>query len=138
MLPEQTESKKPNEDALESQTLAGSLKLLPPSMRLTEESGRSAADLLAALGHTTRLRILELLRRQPLTVGHISQELGVSQANVSQHLAVLLRSGALAFSSEGTSRTYSLRGDAIGKVLDLVDAFLNSHGEEIFSDKSTR
>jgi DNA-binding transcriptional ArsR family regulator len=56
---------------------------LPDSIR------RLKASIFQALGHPTRIAILELLDRGEVSAGALIKELGMEQANVSQHLAVL-------------------------------------------------
>ncbi|MDQ2985823.1 MAG: metalloregulator ArsR/SmtB family transcription factor [Armatimonadota bacterium] len=124
------------EDDLERQTLVGSLRSVDvDSLLLTElaggEENRFAAEVLAALANPTRLRVLNLLRKQPLSVGQITTSLALTQANASQHLAIMLRAGIVVRESEGTTRRYSLRSSAIPKVLDLLEEFRQAHKEDL-------
>lgn len=122
------------EDDLERQTLAGSLRSVETdSLLLSELAGgadnRYAAEILGALANPTRLRIIGLLRRQPLSVGQIATALALTQGNASQHLAIMLRAGILVRESEGTTRRYSLRSATIPKVMDLLEEFRQAHRE---------
>ena len=47
------------------------------------------ADIFQALAHPTRIAILEFLGDGELSAGALIEKLGMEQANVSQHLAVL-------------------------------------------------
>src|ERR1700733_10030355 len=47
------------------------------------------ASIFQALPHPTRIAILEVLREGEMPAGAIQDRLGVEQANVSQHLAIL-------------------------------------------------
>ena len=124
-----------SEEALEAQTLSGSLRAIPTLEILAGlSSGRFAAELLTSLGHPTRLRIVQLLRHQPMTVGQITSQLEISQANASQHLGVLLRSGALLRASDGATRRYSLRSPGIAKLLDVIEEFRQTHWEDLASE----
>jgi DNA-binding transcriptional ArsR family regulator len=121
-------------DDLEAQTLAGSLRSVDAdNLLLSELAGgsenRFAEEVLAAMANTTRLRIVNLLRKQPLAVGHIAAALSLTQANASQHLAIMLRAGIVVRESEGTTRRYSLRSSAIIKLLDLIEEFRQAHKE---------
>ena len=60
------------------------------------------------LGGETRLRILDLLERSPLSVGEIARRLGVSQPAASQHLARLRETGLVRDRREGQSVVYEL------------------------------
>ena len=63
---------------------ANIILVMPDSLR------RFKADVFQALAHPTRIAILELLGKRELSAGELIGELGMEQANVSQHLAVLL------------------------------------------------
>ena len=123
-------------DDLENQTLAGSLRSVgSDSLLLSELAGaaanRFAEEMLAAMANTTRLRIVNLLRKQPLAVGQIANVLSLTQANASQHLAIMLRAGIVVRESEGTTRRYSLRSPIILKVLDHIEEFRQAHKEDL-------
>ena len=71
------------------------------------------AALLRVLGDDTRLRIFALLTRAELCVCEIEDILGLSQSLVSNHLAVLRRSGLVrARRDEEDSRWIFYRADA--------------------------
>lgn len=77
------------------------------------------------LGDPIRRRILELLARSELTSGEIvaiiSDEFGVTQPAVSQHLRVLRDNGFASVRADGSRRHYSL--EVTG--LDPVDSWLS-------------
>ena len=50
---------------------------------------RMQAEILKALAHPVRLEILHLLGRRELPFGELQLALGITKANLSQHLAVL-------------------------------------------------
>ena len=56
---------------------------------MQESLRRFKADIFQALAHPTRIAILELLSDGELSAGALIENLGMEQANVSQHLAVL-------------------------------------------------
>jgi len=61
---------------------------------------------LAALAEMSRVRILLVLERHPLTVGELCTVLQMPQSTVSRHLRVLLEEGWLKARSEKASREY--------------------------------
>lgn len=62
-----------------------------------------------AIGHPVRQRILEELRKnEELNVGDLVKKLGLAQATVSHHLALLKDSGAVKVRADGTSSYYSI------------------------------
>ena len=65
-------------------------------------------DLFRSLGDPTRLRILHALRVAEVTVGELSEVLGVAQSGISRHLAVLKAADLVVDRREGTSSFYSI------------------------------
>jgi DNA-binding transcriptional ArsR family regulator len=51
------------------------------------------AEFFKTLGHPTRIRVLELLSEREHAVSEMLPEVGIEAANLSQHLAVLRRTG---------------------------------------------
>lgn len=78
------------------------------------------ASLCKALADPKRLLIIETLRNGPRTVGDISADLGLSQSNVSQHLAILRQRGVVRARRLGTNVFYSLSNKKIQRALDLL------------------
>jgi ArsR family transcriptional regulator len=66
------------------------------------------AGFFQALAHPTRINVVELLREEELSVSQICERLGLEQANVSQHLAVLHATQITSGRKEGNKRFYSL------------------------------
>lgn len=67
------------------------------------------AEVLKALGQTTRLRILEVLAGGERCVCDLQQAIGEEQSNVSKHLAILRRAGILTTRREGGRVMYRFR-----------------------------
>ncbi len=78
------------------------------------------ARMARALAHPTRIAILEVLRRGEVCVCEMSPELEASQANVSQHLAVLRDSNLVTARREGTRVIYGVTDERVFQVLDLM------------------
>lgn len=94
--------------------------LCVPMEHLTPEALVQVADYFQALAEPTRLRILNLLRHQPRSVGELAHETGHSVANVSRHLALLAQRGLLARETRGTSAYYHIADPAIYELCNLV------------------
>jgi ArsR family transcriptional regulator len=60
---------------------------------MTMEPLRPTVDLLKALAHPVRLRILALLRESEFCVCEVAEVLGLAPSTVSEHLTDLRRSG---------------------------------------------
>ena len=95
---------------------------------MDEQIRTRSAVLFAALGHPTRITIVELLIKKEMSVGEISTALDLAQSSASQHLAALLRAGVLVVTPRGTSRLYRVRGPRIGKILELIREFCEVQG----------
>jgi ArsR family transcriptional regulator len=82
------------------------------------------AEFLRAVGQTTRLRILEVLAEGERCVCNIYQAIGAEQSNVSNHLAILRRTGVVAARREDGRVVYRLRdrlvSEFLGKLHELV------------------
>ena len=88
------------------------------------------AEIFQALGHPTRIAILEELRHGELAAGTIIEKLGMEQANVSQHLAVLRAKQIVVNRKAGNQVFYSVRDRRIIKVLDLMRQYFHSQLSE--------
>ena len=78
------------------------------------------AKVAKALAHPTRIAILEMLRRGEICVCEMGPELEASQANVSQHLAVLRDSNLVVARRDGTRMMYRVTDERVFQVLDLM------------------
>ncbi|WP_241473013.1 ArsR/SmtB family transcription factor [Mycolicibacterium neoaurum] len=94
------------------------------------------AAVFMALGEPSRLRIVDLLRAGPLSVGDIAEALGIRQPQVSKHLRVLGDSGIVSSQAVARRRIYQLEAapfDGIGQWVAsferLWDERLDSLGE---------
>ena len=61
-----------------------------------EEDIQQAAQSIKAIAHPLRLKILCVLGDQEISVQDIVEQVGTSQSNISQHLAILRDKGVLA------------------------------------------
>lgn len=92
---------------------------------------RFKAGVFQALGHPTRIAIVELLRDEgEVPVTRIYEQLGIEQANASQHLAVLRSKQIVEGRKEGNQVFYSLRDPILGKVLNLMRQYFQAHLNE--------
>jgi ArsR family transcriptional regulator len=83
------------------------------------------ADLAKALAHPARIAILEFLAGQNACVcGDIVEELPLSQATVSQHLAELKRVGLIKGEIEGPRVCYCIDPKAWNEARELLSQFL--------------
>lgn len=83
-----------------------------------EEDIERTSRSLKAMSHPLRLKILCILGDQEVSVQDIAEQVGTSQSNISQHLAILRDKGILA-SRKDANRVYYRVGDA--RTLRLLD-----------------
>ena len=81
------------------------MKMNPEAMRAT---AIEASDLLKTLASPHRLMIVCQLVERPRSVGELIQLLGLRQATVSQHLALLRKSGLVSAQRVGQIVWYSI------------------------------
>ena len=91
---------------------------------------RFKADIFQALAHPTRIAILELLSDGELSAGALIEKLGMEQANVSQHLAVLRAKQLVSNRKAGNQVFYSVRDPIIIEVLSLMRTYFQVHLKE--------
>jgi len=82
------------------------------------------ASTLKALAHPIRLQLLHLLATEPTPVTRLAAALGVSQPNVSQHLAVLRSTGLVEVDREGREASYRLTDGEILVACSLMRGVL--------------
>jgi len=80
-----------------------------------------ASNWLKAMGHPTRLKILDLLRESGCCVQDLEQKLGLRQSNVSQHLRILRDSGLVSMRRDGHTVCYSLNPGMVTPLLDTLE-----------------
>jgi DNA-binding transcriptional ArsR family regulator len=79
------------------------------------------AIVLRAIGHPLRLRILNEILSQHRNVTKICQALGVSQAVVSHHLAVLRDAGIVTGDRKGAEVFYSIDSPLVERLVAILD-----------------
>ena len=83
-----------------------------------------AAKLFRGFGDVSRLRVLEALRDGPQCVGAIVDRTGLTQPNVSMHLACLAGCGLVIRERRGKFVDYAIADKRVVRVLDCVDELL--------------
>ena len=87
---------------------------------MEEKAYHLQADMLKALAHPTRLKILELLCDGERCVCEIEPALGRRQPNISQHLAILRASGLVEARKEGVRTIYHITDRRVLAAMRLV------------------
>lgn len=85
-------------------------------------------ELLRAVAHPARIRILEELTQGVKCVSDFGEMLDISQPNVSQHLAALRAQGIVDYFVDGRLKCYFLREPLIP---DLIRLLKKEYAEDI-------
>ena len=79
-----------------------------------------AAEILKAVAHPMRLRIVDLLQYGEMNVGQIQEALGVSQSLTSQQLSHMRAKGLLTARKNGKCVYYSIEMPEVIQVIHCV------------------
>ena len=94
-------------------------------MKIDPEQIARYADMFAAMGAESRLRIMQLLlwaHPEGLVVGEIQEELGISASNLSHHLDKLKNEELVHVTREGTYLRYTANTEALQEILTFLYA----------------
>lgn len=84
------------------------------------ENIEQAAVAMQAMSHPSRIKILCLLSSGEQMVQDITDAIGTSQSNISQHLGILKACGMIVSRKEATKTYYSIEDPRIFKMISLT------------------
>ncbi len=87
-------------------------------------------DVLKTIAGQKRLEIIQLLKDRELSVGEMVNMLGIRQANLSQHLAILRQHNVVTARKQGLNVHYSLTDSRIAQACELIREFLKDQHRE--------
>ena len=79
-----------------------------------------AARCLKAMSHPLRLKILCVLGTESISVQDIVEQVGTSQSNISQHLAILREKDILAFKKEANKVYYYIDDERMLQLIRMM------------------
>lgn len=82
---------------------------------------KEAAELFKILSVDKRIEIIEILKKEPMSVNALAEALGVTQSAVSQHLRVLKAAGLVQDERQGYWIYYSLNRDTLEKCRERLN-----------------
>jgi DNA-binding transcriptional ArsR family regulator len=106
--------------------------------KATPEEVARFADMLAAIGTESRLRIMQLLltaHPDGMVAGEIQAEIGVSASNLSHHLEKLKREGVIEVKREGSFLRYTANTEALQELLTFLFSECCARSKAIKPDK---
>lgn len=80
-----------------------------------------------AMGHPSRLMILDVLQRGEQCVCELTRLVGADQSTVSKHLAVLKQAGLVAYRREGVMTYYRLKIGCLEGFWSCIESVLQCH-----------
>jgi len=121
-----------NIQELRKKTGTGTLRRMIGNQRRDDPEGlrQFKAEFFKALAHPMRIRILELLRGGPLSVGQLQEAIGAPASSISQQLAVLRGRNIVATERRGTTVIYRVRDADLFELLDVAHRIFNGHLSE--------
>lgn len=87
------------------------------------------ASICHTLSNPKRLEIIDKLRAHELSVTALAEAMEISQANLSQHLAIMRQRGIVTSRREGLNVFYKLSNPKIIRACDLMRQVLLEHLE---------
>lgn len=82
---------------------------------------KESAELFKLLSVDKRIEIIELLKKDPMSVNALADALGITQSAVSQHLRVLKSAGLVKDERQGYWIYYSLNRDTLEKCRERLN-----------------
>lgn len=82
------------------------------------------AEMCKTFSHPKRLELIDVLRDGEMSVGEMSQKLGISPANLSQHLSMMRERHILASRKEGNAVYYRVANPKLLQAFDLLREIL--------------
>ncbi len=93
----------------------------PPLIRDSGSKAEHVAEILKAVAHPLRLRIIALLCEEDVNVSTLADRLGASQSIVSQQLRILRMRRLVAVVREGGFARYRILEPRLRQLVDCVE-----------------
>ena len=87
------------------------------------------ADVLKALGHPTRLSIVEMLGKGERCVCELNEAIEADHSTISKHLSILKKAGVLTDRKEGLKVYYKLEVPCILNFTDCITRVIESRSK---------
>lgn len=95
-----------------------------------------SAVFLDALANANRLSVLQILAEGEVSVGPLSEKVGLSQSALSQHLAKLRAAGLVRTRREAQTIYYSCTSEAVHMILAVLRSFFDEEETVRFSQRA--
>ena len=91
-----------------------------PLKSLSAETMESVASRFRALGEVSRLQLIQALHSGEKNVTDLVELTGLSQPNVSRHLAVLVTTGLIGRRKDGLNVLYRIVDESLAEICTIV------------------
>lgn len=88
-------------------------------------------DTLKAISDPTRRKILDLLKKGPMSAGEIGEHFEMTGATLSHHLSILKKAGLVDDSKKGTFIYYEINTSVMEDILTWVKGLMGDKKDEI-------
>lgn len=88
------------------------------------------ADLCKIFSNAKRLEIINALKDKEMSAGELIEKIGVSKANLSQHMGVLRSKGVILTRRDGVNVYYRISNPKIVQACDLIREILLEQFQE--------
>ena len=82
---------------------------------------QEAAECLRTLAHPVRLRMVQLMLRDELTVGELAKACDIPSHMASEHLRMMQRCGLLARRQDGRRIFYQVAEPTVGRLMECIE-----------------
>ena len=100
-------------------------------MSTSKSNSTGAVAMTKALADPVRWQIVELLSDGPRSASDLGAGFDISAPAISRHLKVLLGGGIVEVESHGRQRVYSLRADAIARLVRDLSSLVGESVAEV-------
>ena len=100
------------------------MKRTDENKRLLNKIFEMQCEICKALGHPLRIAIVDLLKDDETSATDLIAELGLSKANLSKHMAMLVHGGIVEARKEGRQIFYRLTDPDIHKACTIMRSIL--------------
>jgi len=87
------------------------------------------AEILKALAHPSRIKILQALKEDAKCVRELEEILKIKQSNLSQHLKILRNRGILEYERKGIEVCYRIKNETVLEIIKCVDKLYRKERE---------
>ena len=88
-------------------------------------------DTLKAISDPTRRKILDLLKKGPMSAGEIGEHFEMTGATLSHHLSILKKAGLVDDNKKGTFVYYEINTSVMEDILTWITGLMEAKRDEI-------